>query len=102
MSLRTSGRLWDGSTAQDVTQLARRFEADWRRSPGRGPDPSGYLPADPGLRPAALGELLRVDLSLRWEAGERVRAEWYQDRYPDLDGDALVALLYEEYCLREE
>ncbi len=28
--------------------------------------------------------------------------EWYRDRYPELDGDSLVALLYEEYCLREE
>ena len=28
--------------------------------------------------------------------------EWYRDRYPELDGESLVALLYEEYCLREE
>ena len=28
--------------------------------------------------------------------------EWYRDQFPELDGEALVALLYEEYCLREE
>jgi serine/threonine protein kinase/Tfp pilus assembly protein PilF len=28
--------------------------------------------------------------------------EWYGERFPELDGDGLVELLYEEYCLREE
>ena len=59
-------------------------------------------PAIPQLRPAALLALLRVDLAQRWQALERVPVEWYRDRYPELDGEALVALIYEEYCLREE
>ena len=58
--------------------------------------------SDPALRPAALLALLRVDLAQRWQALERVPVEWYRDRYPELDGEALVALIYEEYCLREE
>src|SRR5262249_7504801 len=46
--------------------------------------------------------LLRAELTLRWEAGEKVSAEWYRDRYPDLESESLVALVYEEFCLREE
>ena len=34
--------------------------------------------------------------------GETVAAESYRDRYPDLDDETLVALIYEEFCLREE
>ena len=36
------------------------------------------------------------------EDAEAVPIEWYRDRYPELDDESLVALLYEEYCLREE
>ena len=41
-------------------------------------------------------------MTLRWEAGEKVGAQWYLDRYPDLGEDTIVALIYEEFCLREE
>ena len=46
--------------------------------------------------------ILRTDLSLRWDAGDRVGPRWYLDRFPDLGDDTLVALVYEEFCLREE
>ena len=46
--------------------------------------------------------LLRADLVLRWSAQEQCPIEWYRERYPELDDESLVALLYEEYCLREE
>ena len=82
--------------------LVERYEADWRSSPGSRPDPAEYLPDDPVQRPAALLALLRADLALRWRMQERRPIEWYRDRYPELDGESLVALLYEEYCLREE
>src|SRR5262249_31579552 len=52
--------------------------------------------------PGARLALLRADLTLRWEEGERIGAEWYQKRYPDLGAETLVALIYEEFCLREE
>ncbi len=45
---------------------------------------------------------LRADMALRWETGEKVGAQWYLDRYPDLGEDTIVALVYEEFCLREE
>ncbi|MBW3608881.1 MAG: UvrD-helicase domain-containing protein, partial [Actinobacteria bacterium] len=39
---------------------------------------------------------------LRWDADQPETVEQYRRRYPDLDANTLVALLYEEFCLREE
>lgn len=94
--------IWDEADSFGPAQLVRRFEAAWKASDGRRPDPSDYLPAQPGSDPAALLALLRSDLTLRREAGEPVRLEDYRDRFPELEGAGLVALLYEDYCLREE
>jgi eukaryotic-like serine/threonine-protein kinase len=102
MGLTSSSRIWNDASSPLVTRLARQYEDDWWNSPGRRPEPRDYLPAAPDLRPAALLALQRIDLSLRWGAREQVPVEWYRDRFPELDGEALVALLYEEYCLREE
>ena len=52
--------------------------------------------------PGARLALFRADMTLRWEAGEKVGAQWYLDRYHDLGEDTIVALIYEEFCLREE
>ncbi|RUL88786.1 protein kinase domain-containing protein [Tautonia sociabilis] len=99
----TSGRTWDDASSPAAARLARRFEDDWRRSPPHGrPDPARYLPDSPDQRPGAWLALLRADLGLRWEAGDRHPVERYLERYPDLDDQVLVGLLYEEFCLREE
>jgi serine/threonine protein kinase len=102
MSLSTSGRTWEDATSPVAVRVARRFEAAWRESKGQRPDPDDFLPADGLDRPGARLALLRADLALRWEAGEKVGVEWYRDRYPDLGAETLVALIYEEFCLREE
>ena len=97
----TSGPPWDDASPE-LARLRTQYEADWRRSVGSRPDPRSYLPADPRRRRSLLLTLLRADLSLRWAAHEACPMEWYRDQFPELDGEALVALLYEEYCLREE
>src|SRR5438445_3375155 len=102
MSLTHSGPAWDDTSSPAIALVVQRYEADWRSSPGFRPDPGEYLPADPEQRPAVLLALLRADLVLRWRAQEPCPIEWYCDRYPELDDESLVALLYEEYCLREE
>jgi serine/threonine protein kinase/predicted Zn-dependent protease len=121
MSLPASGRTWEEASSPAAVRLAQRFEAAWRdaalsgsgpgRGPGHGqdhgrprdhPDPNDFLPDDPNLYPGARLALLRADLALRWEQGERIGAEWYQQHYPDLGAETLVALIYEEFCLREE
>jgi serine/threonine protein kinase/tetratricopeptide (TPR) repeat protein len=99
----SSGRTWDDASSPAAARLAHRFEDDWKRSPPHvRPDPASYLPDDPAERPGAWLALLRADLGLRWDAGEPVSVEQYRARYPDLDEQTLVALLYEEFCLLEE
>jgi serine/threonine protein kinase/predicted Zn-dependent protease len=102
MSLTGHGPIWDDTTSPEVARLARQYESDLRARPVRRPELRDYLPGDPLLRPAALVALLRVDMADRWRAKNGVFVEWYRDRYPELDGEWLVALIYEEYCLREE
>ena len=66
------------------------------------PEPDSYLPSDPEERPGAWLALLRADIGLRWDAGEPTPVEKYRERYPDLDEEVLVGLVYEEFCLKEE
>ncbi len=105
MSEQSSSRhTWDEASSPAAVGLARRFEADWRGAPpsAERPRPDDYLGPDVSQSPGARLALLRADLGLRWEAGQRVGADWYRERYPDLSGESLVALIYEEFCLREE
>lgn len=107
MSLSTTGRTWDEASSPAAVGLSRRFEEAWRRTlaepSARRPDLAAYLAeahaqGNPGARLA----LLRAEMGLRWESGERVGVDDYRARFPDLTGDTLVALVYEEFCLREE
>ncbi|HMB08304.1 MAG TPA: serine/threonine-protein kinase [Isosphaeraceae bacterium] len=102
MSLSASGRTWEEASCPAAVRLARRFEAAWRGAADSRPDPGDFLPDDAHGYPGARLALLRADMALRWEAGSPVGAAWYRERYPDLGGETLVALIYEEFCLREE
>ncbi|HEV3164698.1 MAG TPA: protein kinase, partial [Isosphaeraceae bacterium] len=97
------GRTWDEASSPEAAQRAQRYEDAWRSSTELiRPEPSDFLPEQPAQRPGALLAILRTDLALRWEAGERRAVEWYRERHPELGSDGLVGLLYEEFCLREE
>jgi eukaryotic-like serine/threonine-protein kinase len=106
MNLSASRRTWEEASSPAAVRLARKYEQEWRDSelPGRKPDLREFLSQagaavdGPGVRLA----LLRADMTLRWDAGEKVEAQWYLDRYRDLGEDTIVALIYEEFCLREE
>jgi serine/threonine protein kinase/predicted Zn-dependent protease len=80
----------------------RRYESDWRASTRLRPDPRDYLPEETTQRTAVLTALLRADLVLSWKSPEPRPVEWYGARYPELNDESLLALIYEEYCLREE
>ena len=41
-------------------------------------------------------------MALRREVRQPADVARYRERYPAIDDEALVALIYEEYCLREE
>ena len=102
MSPASSGRTWEEASSPTAVSLTRRFEAAWRAANGRRPDPDHFLPPEPHAHPAARLALLRADMNLRWQDGDRVGVESYLARYPDLGDEALVALIYEEFCLRED
>src|SRR5258708_6882699 len=102
MAMIGRGRIWDEASTPAAERLARSYESAWRADRDTPPDPWDYLPREPDQRPGALLALLRTDLALRWEVGESVLVEWYDERYPGLGDELLVALLYEEFCLREE
>ena len=94
----TSARVWDETGDASSNDAVGRFEAAWRAAPpGRRPDPLGFVAGGSAGERLAL---LRADLGLRWEAGEKAEADRY--RGLDLSDDALVALAYEEFSLREE
>ena len=77
--------------------------APWKAARrGPRPEPRDFLPDDPDERPSALLALVRAEIGLRWDGGDRATVERYRERYPELGPDDLVALAYEEFCLREE
>lgn len=98
----TTVTAWDEAATPAALTAARRYEAAWRASTGRRPDLRAFLDDDLRNQPGAWLALLRADLGLRWDEHENVPLEWYRDEYPELTDEALVALIYEEFCLREE
>jgi serine/threonine protein kinase/predicted Zn-dependent protease len=106
MSVSASRRTWEEASSPAAVRLARAFEQAWRDNKGlpRRPDPQEFLDSAGASIDAAGARLalLRADLSLRREAGEAVGVRWYLERYPCLDEDTIVALIYEEFCLRED
>src|SRR3954462_14965690 len=96
------GRTWDVASSPAVESLARRFEAAWRASPGSPPNPADFLGNEVAERSGALLALLRIDIVERRRRRSDLRMEWYRDRFPELGTEGLVALLYEDFCLREE
>jgi serine/threonine protein kinase len=98
-----STRTWDRAASPRAGGWVRAFESAWKSSRRGGrPEPRDFLPTEPDERPPALLAILRAEIGLRWEGGERATVERYRERYPDLGPDDLVALAYEEFCLREE
>ena len=106
MNVAASGRTWEEASSPDALRLTRAYEEAWQRAELAGSrlDPAEFLSRlrAGGEVPGARLAILRTDLSLRWDAGDRVSALWYLDRFPDLGDDCLVALVYEEFCLLEE
>ena len=106
MNLSAGRRTWEEAQSPAAVRLARSYEQEWRdaKIPGHKPDLRKFLeqaalaPDAPGIRLA----LFRADMTLRWDTGGRVDAQWYLDHFGGLDEDTAVALIYEEYCLKEE
>jgi len=58
----------------------------------------------PGRSLSLLSALAKVELNARFVRGERPRVTEYLGRFPELaeDGDRVISLIYEEFCLLEE
>jgi len=105
MNVSAGRRTWEEASSPAAVRLAQQYEQAWRNSnhARHRPKLDEFLAQSTPLdAPAARLALLRADMSLRWEAGEKVAAQWYIDRFPALSEDEVVALVYEEFCLREE
>jgi WD40 repeat protein len=73
----------------------------WRA--GQRPDVEAFLAAARDLSSAQTAAVLRVDQRQRWQAGERIPAENYLDRYPCVRDcpEYALDLIFNEFLLRE-
>jgi hypothetical protein len=80
---------------------ANAYEQQWIQ--GRQPDLDAFLAQAGPLAPAALAAVLRVDQRQCWQAGERVLAEIYLQRYPAIlaEPDHAVDLIFNEFLICE-
>jgi serine/threonine protein kinase/Tfp pilus assembly protein PilF len=106
MNLSVGRRTWEEASSPAAVRLAQRYEQAWRDSSDSSERPvlDDYL-ADSSIGSDAPGTrlaLLRTDMSLHWEAGQKLGVQWYLEHYSDLGEDTIVALIYEEFCLRED
>jgi hypothetical protein len=79
------------------------FEAAWARHGDA--DPAQFVPdRRHDLYLPVLGELIRIDMELRWKRGVPRRPEDYRDRFPLLfeNREMLRGLAFEEYRLRRQ
>jgi serine/threonine protein kinase len=88
-----------------LQELVGRFEKAWAEAaPTASLDLDSYLPPpeDP-LRRAALHELIKSDLEIRWRRGRGLDLDFYLARFPELGpADGLpAALIYEEFRSRK-
>src|SRR5262245_26594311 len=106
MKVSAGRRTWEEASSPAAVLLARKYEQAWRISEksGKRPDLRAFLhhAGDATDEYGSRLALLRTDMMLRWETGEKVGAQWYLDRHGELGEDTLVALAYEEFCLRED
>src|SRR5271165_3539485 len=80
----------------------RRLLRQWRE--GKRPDVADFLLGEGELEPHDRISVLRADQRLRWRAGERVPAEHYFARFPEVadEPDFALDLIYGDFLLREE
>jgi serine/threonine protein kinase/formylglycine-generating enzyme required for sulfatase activity len=84
---------------QDLTQ---RFEETCRRDGAVSLDQFLPPPDDP-LRVHALANLIRIDLEVHWQRGEKIQLKDYLDKFPEIGPlrDLNPQLIFEEYRVRQ-
>ncbi len=91
----TDGTLEPNGPAEQLFRL-------WQH--GERVDLDTFLGTAGQLSAGELAAVLRVDQRQRWQAGERILAESYFERYPDLrtDAEAAVDVIFQEFLLRQQ
>jgi hypothetical protein len=87
-----------------LQDLLDRYERAWNEAgPEQLLDFKDYLPpTEDALRSAALQELIKTDLEIRWRRGQTVRIESYLQEFPELGVEGTLApLIYEEFRVRQ-
>lgn len=89
------------STPVQPKDAAERLWQLWQR--GQRPDVDAFLTLAGPLSPADVAAVLRIDQRHRWQAGERILAETYLQRYPAVraDPESAVDLIFNEFLLRD-
>ena len=89
------------STATNLIDPAEHLLLLWER--GAQITLPEFLSTEGELTPAQLATVLRLDQRHRWEAGERILAESYLGRYPQVcaDNEAVVDVIFHEFLLRQ-
>jgi hypothetical protein len=80
-----------------AAKLSRAWEG------GAEPELDSFLAGFPELTPADLAEVIRVDLTRRWQRHDRAQAETYLRRFPTVaaDPELMLDVMYCEYLARE-
>jgi serine/threonine-protein kinase len=87
----------NGATADPAEQLRQLW------CQGQRPDVEAFLAQAGPLSPDEVATVLRVDQRQRWQAGERVPAETYLKRHPEVraEPDPAIDLVFNEFLLRD-
>lgn len=96
------GQMPDGDYSE-VRDLAERLEHAWgdAGASATGPDLSQFLPPPGGrLRRAALYELIKTDMHIRWDRGRPRSLGDYLEKFPELADDLPPTLILEELRVR--
>jgi serine/threonine protein kinase len=85
-----------------VDRAVQRFEAEWRHGESNLERHRDELGAEDSV--SLLAELVKSDLRNRFLHGETPAVTEYLERFPRLrdDGDRVLSLVYEEFCLLQE
>jgi WD40 repeat protein/serine/threonine protein kinase len=101
MSERTAGHTETSANGLDPAELARQWALLLEQEDR--PDLPAFLASAGELSALQIAAVLRADQCAHWQAGDRVPAEAYLERYPTLQADveAAVDLIYGEFLMRE-
>ncbi|MBV8609225.1 MAG: serine/threonine protein kinase, partial [Singulisphaera sp.] len=92
----------DGGGFDRAAGAMRALEAEWKLGRARAEEHRSRQGAAGSI--SLLASLIKADLRCRYARGEAAAVAEYLEQFPALrdEGDRVLSLIYEEFCLREE